>query len=249
MNKAIIIASFGTTHEDTRVKSIERLEKQISDYFSDYHWERAFTSRIVAHRLKKNYNYIVNNEIQALDKLESMGYKRENVVIQPLHIIPALEYEKLTSLEGVTVSLPLMYDEKSVDALIDALDLKIGEDEAMVLFGHGSPHEKDNLYQLFQERLLAKGYRNVYVVTAEGDLEIHGIIPQLKKEGYRKVWLQPLMIVAGEHAKEDMASDEDDSLKSILEKEGFEVEAIMEGLGEFESVGNLFIKHLKEALQ
>lgn len=248
MKQGIIIASFGTTHEETRRRCIVNIEKKIAETFPDFQVMRAFTSRIVKAKLKKKYGMHVFNEMEALEELKKLGIAGKDIYIQPLHIIPAFEYEKLTSLEDVHVSKPLLYSTDSIDRVIDAMDFDVQEDEQLVLFGHGSRHENDRLYKLFNERLEYKGIDNVYMVTAEGDVSIEDKIPALKKHGGKTVYLQPFMIVAGEHAKVDMASEEEGSLKTVLEGEGFTVIPRLIGLGEYDFISDIFIDHLKECM-
>ncbi|MDO5714277.1 MAG: sirohydrochlorin cobaltochelatase [Tissierellia bacterium] len=248
MNKGIIVASFGTTHEDTRKKTIENIENKIVKAFPDFHVMRAFTSRMVINRLKKNDNIKVFNEKEALMEMESLGINREDIYIQPLHIIPGFEYEKLVKLDQVHISKPLLYNKSCIEEIIDTMDFNISKDEQLVLFGHGSSHEKDDFYQMFNNLLQSKGYHNIFMVTAEGEITIDDIIPKLKENGLKKIVLQPFMIVAGDHAKNDMASDDEDSLKSILEKEGFEVEPRLIGLGEYDFICDMYIERLEESM-
>lgn len=248
MKKGIIIASFGTTHEDTRVKCIENLEKDIINEFKDFLIERAFTSRMVISKLKNN-GMDIKNEIEALESMKANGINEENIFIQPLHVIPGFEFEKLTSLNSGRVGKPLLYSKEDLDYIVDNLEIEVKEDEAIILFGHGSDHKAEQVYLQLQETFREKGKTNVFICNVEGSITIDKVIDEIKELKPSQVILQPFMIVAGEHAKVDMASLEDGSLRRVLEDNGFKVEARLIGLGELESISNLFIKHLKEILE
>ena len=249
MKKGIIVASFGTTHKDTRVKTIENIEKKISKTFTDYHVMRAFTSRMVIGKIKKNEDIHIFNEKEALLQMESLGIEKKDVYIQPLHIIPGIEYEKLLKLEDVHVAKPLLFDENTIDEVIDHMGFSLKPEEAMILFGHGTRHRSDAIYALFNERLQKKGHERVFMITAEGELDLEGLLPILKEKQFSHIYLQPFMIVAGDHAKNDMASDDEDSLKSILMAHGFDVTPIVKGLGEYDFIGDMFIERCRNCIE
>lgn len=248
MKKGIIIASFGTTHEDTRVKCIEKLEKDIINEFKDFLIERAFTSRMVISKLK-NKGMDIKNEIEALESMKSNGIDEENIFIQPLHVIPGFEFEKLTSLNSGRVGKPLLYSKEDLDYIVDNLEIDVKDDEVLILFGHGSNHKAEKVYMELQEVFRNKGKTNIFLCNVEGSYTIEKIIGEIFDLNPTKVILQPFMIVAGDHAKNDMASLEEGSLRKVLEDHNLKVEPRLIGLGELESISNLFIKHLKEILE
>lgn len=255
MKKGIIVTSFGTTHEDTRKSCIEPIEELISGKFTDYLVMRAFTSRVVISRLKKNHNYPVDNPTEALEKMKSRGIK--DIYIQPLLIIEGVEYDKTIKevnefLEenkdfNVKIGDPLLSSEKDYKDSIDALKLPdYNEDEGLVLMGHGTYHEADITYDKLQEALMNKGHSNVFIGTVEGEKTIEDIVSSLKAKNIKKVDLKPFMLVAGDHAKNDMASDEEDSWKTILENNDIKVNVKIKGLGENKGIQDIFIEHLKD---
>ncbi len=257
MKKGIIITSFGTTHEDTRKLCIESVEELIKNKFSEYHVLRAFTSRIVISRLKDNYNYLVDNPTQALEKMKSSGIK--DIYIQPLLIIEGHEYDKTLKdvdkfLEenkdfNIKIGKPLLSDDKDYNDVITALNLaEECENHGFVLMGHGSYHQADQSYEKLENMMRDRGYDEVFIGTVEGEKTIEDIVLGMKAKKIDKVNLKPFMLVAGDHAKNDMASDEEDSWKSILEKNNIKVNVEIKGLGENEKIRNIFLNHLRDII-
>lgn len=258
MKEAILVVSFGTTYEKTRKLCIESTENEIKDRFKDFEVRRAFTSQMVIERLKKRDGIIIDNVEEALEKICKGGAK--DIYIQSLHIIPGHEYEKMHrhidsfkdkyNFNSISVGKPLLYDEEDYKKVVEALDTKgLKEDEAIVFMGHGTDHISDNCYSRLENEFKKQGFKNVYISTVEGSETIEDIIPLLKENKIRKVILKPFMLVAGDHAKNDMAGDEEDSWKSILLKEGFKVETYVKGLGEEDSIRKLFVSHLEDIME
>ena len=257
MKKGIIVTSFGTTHCDTRKLCIEPVEELIKNEFSDYLVKRAFTSRVIISRLKKNKNYPVANPTEALEEMKAKGIK--DIYMQPLLIIKGVEYDKVLAeaskfLEknkdfNIKIGKPLLStDQDYVDA-ISALQISgYKEDEGLVLMGHGTYHEADIAYEKLENMMREKGHKNIFMGTVEGSKTIQDIIISLKEQNIKKVDLKPFMLVAGDHAKNDMASDEEDSWKSLLEKNKIEVNVKIKGLGENKAIREIFVNHLKEMI-
>lgn len=256
MKKGIILTSFGTTYQKTLEKNIESLENLVEEkYGEEFLVLRAFTSRIVAKRLAER-GYHVDNPSQALEKMKAEGI--EEIYIQPSLIIEGHEYEKIgREVAGfleknpdfkIKIGLPLLSSDEDYLETIKSLDLDYpGEDEAIIFMGHGSNHYADIAYEKFENALRNSGYKNIYVGTVEGSIELEDVLEKLG-EGVKKIELRPFMLVAGDHATNDMASGEEDSWKSILEAKGYEVDAKLVGLGEFEGIRNIFLEHLKDLM-
>lgn len=242
MEKGLVIASFGTTVEETRRKTISHIERRINEKVENIYSLRAFTSRIIVNRLKKNDGFPVFNEKEAYAHLLDRGIPKEDIYIQPLHILPGVEYKKLTDLAGDKVGLPLFSSYRDLEEFVDLMDFNIEDENALVLFGHGTYHKNDIIYDDLQEIYRDKGYNNIFIVCVEGNTPVDNIINELKALNPKKVIVQPLMIVAGVHAIEDMDSDDEGSLRSVLEGEGFKVESRMWGLGEYDEIADLFAK-------
>lgn len=253
MKKGIIIASFGTTYNETRIKCIEAIENRIMEEFSDSIVIRAFTSGTVISKLKKRDNYHVNTLTEALAKLKQLGIK--DSCIQPLLIIEGAEYEKI--IRGardfikenpdcnIVIGKPLLSSDLDYERVVEGLDLSTRTDST-VFMGHGSDHKSDISYEKLENTLREKGYEDVFIGTVEGEKTIEDIVDKLKEKKIKRVLLKPFMLVAGDHATNDMASDEDDSWKSILNKNGIDTAAEIKGLGQYKAIQDIFIDHLKD---
>ena len=257
MKKGILVVSFGTTYEHTRKLCIESVENRIRDEFKDFEVRRAFTSGMVINKLKERDNIVIDNVSEALVRMEKEGF--DEIHVQSLHIIPGFEYEKMQKKIrdfkarknniNLKVGKPLLFDEVDYDRVVKSLDASdLNNNVAIVYMGHGTDHVSDKSYGVLEECFRNNGYNNVYLGTVEGNKTIEDIIPDLKEKGIKKVILKPFMLVAGDHATNDMAGDGEHSWKSILSKEGFKVETCVNGLGENSKIQDIFISHLKDIL-
>ena len=257
MKKAILVVSFGTSYHETREKTIEPCENKIKESFEGYDFYRAFTSNMIIKKLRKRDNLIIDNPVEALERLYNEGY--EEVVVQSLHLICGEEYNKLKEIvEGykekfdrISLGRPLLtyiddYRETTL-AVKQELD-KMEIDEAVVFMGHGTEHESHSSYPAIEYMLRDYGI-NAYVGTVEGYPEIEQVIKRLKETNIKTVDLMPFMLVAGDHAINDMASDEEDSWKSILENEGFKVKTHLKGLGENPYIQEKFVNHAIDCMK
>ena len=257
MKKAILVVSFGTSYHETRKKTIEVCENKIKESFKDYDFYRAFTSGMIINKLKKRDNMFIDNPSEALEKLYNAGY--QEVVVQSLHIICGDEYNKLKDMvaqyedkfDKISIGRPLLtyiddYRE-TVEAVKKDLD-KMDIDEAVVFMGHGTEHESHSSYPAIEYMFRDYGI-NAFVGTVEGYPELEQVIKKLKNRNIKTVDLLPFMLVAGDHAINDMASDEDDSWKTILEKEGFNVKVHVKGLGENPYIQEKFKNHALDCMK
>ncbi|MDO4711156.1 MAG: sirohydrochlorin cobaltochelatase [Peptostreptococcaceae bacterium] len=247
MKKGILVASFGTSYEETRIKCIESIEDLVKQEYGEDVFERAFTSNIIRKKLKTRDNMYVNSPQEGLDSLRKQGF--EKIVTLSLHILDGFEYAKLSREYG-PVAKPLLYlpeDHTRIAQDTEFNDLR-GCD-ALLFMGHGSEHEvADKAYDRLQEEYRNIGKDNIYIGTVEGKTTLEDIIEELRGKGYKKVLLRPFMIVAGDHAQNDMASDEEDSWKSILREKGYDVEIEMRGMGEYKVIQDMFMEKLKAAM-
>ncbi len=253
MKKALIAVSFGTSYPETRKKTIEAVEHKLAEAFPEHEVVRAFTSNKVINKIKEQEGTEVLTVDQQMNKLVVEGY--EEIYVQPLHIIPGSEYSKAVHQAlryknqlTVKVGKPLLSsqeDYEKIVAWLNDLTADFASDEALILMGHGSQHSAFTAYACLDHMLLEKP---IFVCAVESYPEIHSVVQRLKNEGYQKLRLYPFMLVAGDHANNDMASDEEDSWKSQLQQAGFEVEAVLKGLGEFPIVQEQFVHHMKNAL-
>ena len=257
MKKAILVVSFGTSYHETRKKTIKACENKIKESFKDYDFYRAFTSGMIINKLKKRDNMFIDNPSEALEKLYNAGY--QEVVVQSLHIICGDEYNKLKDMvaqyedkfDKISIGRPLLtyiddYRE-TVEAVKKDLD-KMDIDEAVVFMGHGTEHESHSSYPAIEYMFRDYGI-NAFVGTVEGYPELEQVIKKLKNRNIKTVDLLPFMLVAGDHAINDMASDEEDSWKTILEKEGFNVKVHVKGLGENPYIQEKFKNHALDCMK
>ncbi len=256
--QGILVVSFGTSHRETREKTIAAIEQQMQEAFPAYEVRRAFTSGMIMEILKKRDAIHVDNVTEALEKMARDGFT--HVLLQPTHILNGDEYEKMEEqakqcshqFHQLTIGKPLLTDSSDYEAVCRILIEKLpkeNEEEVIVLMGHGTGHFADAAYAALDYRFKALGREDIFVGTVEGYPELEDVIPQLHRFGAKKVTLLPFMVVAGDHAVNDMAGDGEDSWKSVLQREGMEVRCLLKGLGEFPEIRDLYIRHGEEAME
>lgn len=259
---AILVMSFGTTFKDTREKTIDATVNAIQAAHPGVKVVTAFTSHIIIDRIKANEGITYPTPEEAIAQLKAEGYTR--VAMTSLDIIPGMEYAYKDAVfqlhkndfKKATFGTPLMYwqgQEGQADDITTTMKAvstqfpKLGKRDAVLVMAHGTPHPANAYYAVMQDRLNEMGLNNVLIFSVEGWPHLETVIPQLKAKGIKNVTLMPLMMVAGDHANNDMAGDEPDSFKSILENEGFKVNAYIHGLGENEAVRQLFVDKAEQA--
>ncbi|WP_315169359.1 sirohydrochlorin cobaltochelatase [Metaclostridioides mangenotii] len=256
MKKAVLVVSFGTSYHETREKTIDVCENKIKDSLSGYDFFRAYTSNMIIRKLKNRDGIHIENPIEALTRMSDEGY--DEVLVQTLHIICGEEYNKLKDqieelsykFKKITLGRPLLTTIDDYKETANAIKWQIpemGYDEAVVFMGHGTDHESHSAYPAI-EYAMRDDEINTYVGTVEGYPELEHVIKKLKKDKIKKVHLMPFMLVAGDHAINDMASNEEDSWKTILEESGYDVKVYLQGLGENPEIQNIFEKHAHDCL-
>lgn len=256
MQRGILVVSFGTSHLDTMEKTIDVIEKEIAEKFVDCRVYRAFTSCMIIRKLKRAGVMEVDTVKEAVKRMAADGI--EDVTVQPTHIINGIEndrmmedlMENMSLFKRIRVGKPLLSSvddyKKSIHAVMSETELD--EDEMLVFMGHGTDHHANSAYPTLEYTFHALGYNQVLVGTVESFPELKNVMAKLEIAGKKKVALMPFMLVAGDHAKNDMAG-EDDSWKSQLEDEGYDVRVIMKGLGEFEGIRRIFLDHIGETME
>lgn len=258
-NQVILVVSFGTSYNDSREVTIGAIEKAIEEANPDYEVRRAFTSQIIIDKLKERDGLEIDNVEEALDRAVADGIK--TLVVQPTHLMNGFEYADLDTalkdyegkFDKVVLAQPLLSSDADFDAVISAItehteSYDDGE-TAICFMGHGTEADSNAVYAKLQEKITAAGFENYFVGTVEAEPSLEDVIAAVKEKGsYKKVVLEPLMVVAGDHANNDMAGDEEDSWKSTFEAEGFEVECLLEGLGQNEAIQKIYVEHTKEAI-
>lgn len=252
MKTALLVVSFGTTHLDTFDKTIAATEKALTAAFPELPFYRAFTSKIVRSRLLSKYRMAVDDVEGALKRIASDGFT--HVLIQPTLLIPGEEFDRLNAsiqaaAEKLTVSVgkPLICDETDMDRMIAILAhaYPLAPDSALLLMGHGTYHSANNLYEMLNRKMQHTSMR---ICTVEGTPSFADGVREMAVLKVQNVTLAPMLFVAGDHAKNDMAGDEPDSLRSILEREGFTVTPVLQGLGEVREVQAFYVEKAKEAM-
>lgn len=260
MKRAILVISFGTSYAETRKATIEVIENKVKDDFTEYSVRRAFTSHMIIEKLRQRDNIIVNTPEEALEELADEGF--EQVIIQPLHLIPGVEFDYVRiiahkhrkAFKEIRVGRPLLYykcEEEGIDdyeLMADALKEQIKKGENVLLMGHGTSHYSNAVYSCMQMVLEDENMENVYIANVEGYPYINNVLKKLLDKDIKEITLMPFMLVAGDHAQNDMASDDEESFKSILEGHGIKTNVYMHGLGENEKIQNLYIEHLKDTI-
>lgn len=263
--KAILVVSFGTTYPETTKTTIEAVEAKMQAQFPDYEVRRAFTSRIIIKKLAERDGVKIDNEKEALTRLKAEGFSE--VIVQPLHISAGEEFDMVKAVvkqfevnkvfDKIALGRPLLYymgqSGKTDDYLAAAKALETQypqqkKQEAVVLMGHGGVHPGNSSYAAMQQRLQDAGYSNIYLYTVEGYPSLDGVIAKLKVKKIKKVTLMPFMLVAGDHATNDMAGEEKDSAKNVLLSAGFKVDTYLHGMGENASIQEIYIQHTKDAI-
>ncbi len=258
--KAILLVAFGTSYKEARV-SYDNIEKHVKSAFPDIEVRWAYTSNMIRKKILSRDKLYIPDPIVALSKLQDEGFTK--VIVQSLHVIPGYEFEDLSNVVStfgqlksnkgrpdfkvLVLGKPIMYDEEATEEFIDALSPFIEEnkDKAIVFMGHGTEHFANAAYSQL-ELLISERFKNVVIGTVEGYPDLDFVKEKLKEIGKRNVVIAPLMIVAGDHARNDMAGDEADSWKMQLKQEGYKVEPFIHGLGENDKVAEIFVKRIKE---
>ena len=257
-DKAVVVVSFGSTFDDTRTKDIGGIEEAVAKAFPNRDFKRAFTSYIIMERLEKNKGIKVNDLPATLKELKKAGYK--DILVQPTHLLHGEEYEHkvLTTVDKfkgdfdrIVVSDPLMVGKNDFAIAASAVATQfptLGKGEGVVLMGHGSPRDNNqsfgNTYKMLQETFDKMGLPVVVGTVEEVDTpNVDEVLEQIKARGYKTVHMFPLMIVAGDHANNDMYGDEEDSWKSMIEKMGVKTVGHLQGIGRNAAVQAIYVQH------
>lgn len=256
---AILVVSFGTSYNDSREKTIGAIENAIATAYPQYDVRRAFTSQIIIDKLAERDNLTIDNVQEALDRAVADGIK--NLIVQPTHLMSGYEYTDLKDeledykdqFTSIKLGAPLLTSQEDYQNVVAAIteETKDYDDgrTAIAFMGHGTEADSNIVYTNLQQKLKDSGYKNYVIGTVEAEPSIKDVVEFAEDGGYRKVVLLPLMVVAGDHANNDMAGDESDSWKSILEDEGFEVETVLKGLGEYPAIRQIYVQHVAAATQ
>ena len=276
----LLVVSFGTSYNDSRVEDIKGIEDALQEAYPDWAVRRAFTAQIIINHVQARDGEVIDNMQQALDRAVDNGVK--NLVVQPTHLMHGAEYDEMTEaidgykdkFESVAIAEPMLgevgedatvinddkkavaqaiTDEACKEAGYDSMEAAAEDGTAFVFMGHGTSHTANVTYDQMQSQMDDLGLTNAFIGTVEGkpeDTECQAVIAKVKDAGFKKVVLRPLMVVAGDHANNDMAGDDDDSWKSQFNASGAfdSVDCQIAGLGRIEAVEDLYVEHTKAAI-
>lgn len=256
-DKAILVVSFGTSYEASRKATIEKIEQDIADSFQDYQIYRAWTSKFIISILKKRDNYTVSTVKEAMEQMIKDGIRE--LIVQPTHILDGIENNVMKeevlsykeSFDKIAFGTPLLTSPEDEQKAIDAVNSEFSElkeTEALVLMGHGTTHQINSVYAELDRNFKSAGHSNVFIGTVEADPTIQDLVKEVTAFHPSKIYLTPFMIVAGDHAHNDMAGDSPDSWVCQFKKAGFEVYPVLKGLGEYPEIRAMFVEHAREAI-
>ena len=252
--KAILAVSFGTSHNDTRKITIDAIEKDMQEAFPSYALYRAWTSKMIIKKVNARDGVHIFTVKEAMEQMLQDGIT--DILVQPTHVINGIENDLMKEdalayqeqFHSISFGDPLLTSEQDNLAVIEAITSEfkdLTKEDVLVLMGHGTTHYANAIYAALDYTFKDKGYSNIFLGTVEAYPTMESLLKMVHVYQPRKVVLAPFMIVAGDHAKNDMASDEPDSWYSQFKAEGYEVEPVLKGLGEYSGIRKLFIEHLK----
>ncbi|MBO5638433.1 MAG: sirohydrochlorin cobaltochelatase [Oscillospiraceae bacterium] len=256
--KELLVVSFGTSFNDSRRLTIGGIERALQKAFPDWSVRRAFTSQIIIDHVKSRDGEVIDNVSEALDRAVENGVK--TLVVQPTHLMHGYEYTDLVNelaeyadaFESITVGEPLVNSAEDFSmtaaVLADVTAPYNDGKTAIVYMGHGTEAESNEIYAKMQQLMKDAGYENYFIGTVEAEPSLEDVLALVQAGSYERVVLRPMMIVAGDHANNDMAGEEEDSWKSVFKAAGYEVECVLQGLGQSSVVQQMFVQHCAEAM-
>ena len=256
--RELLVVSFGTSFNDSRRLTIGAIEESLAESFPDWSVRRGFTSQIIIDHVLSRDGVDIDNVSEALNRAADNGVK--TLVVQPTHLMDGYEYNDLVdelagfadAFEAIAVGEPLLSSDGDFAAVAEAIVQATAEyddgETAICFMGHGTEAASNDVYARMQQVLSEAGYEHYFIGTVEAEPSVEDLLKAVQAGDYRRVVLRPLMIVAGDHANNDMAGDDEDSWKSVFEGAGYEVECVLSGLGELEAIRELFAQHAQAAM-
>ena len=252
MKEAILVVSFGTTFPETRDKNISAVLRRVAEKWPEYPVYEAWTSSMILRALQKRGEH-VDSVPEALARMAADGVT--DVRVLPTHLLYGDEYDKMNSqlnmgagsFHSLSVAAPLLSCDSDIRAVLSAVaeGVETAPDEALVLMGHGTPHFCNTVYAAMDYHAKAQGLHHVFVGTVEAFPDLDTLIDAVRRSGCARAVLTPLMLVAGDHANNDMASDDEGSWKSRFIAAGIPARTVVRGLGEYDKILDLYEAHLR----
>lgn len=254
----LLVVSFGTSFNDNRRLTIGAIEEAMEDAFPDYSIRRGFTAQIVIDHIQRRDGEVIDNMTQALDRAVDNGVK--TLIVQPTHLMDGFEYNDVVdevaqyadAFDKIVMGTPLLTSDEDfqivAQAMVDATQQYDDGKTAVCFMGHGTEAQSNAIYAKMQKVLTDGGHVNYFVGTVEAEPSLDTVLELVKAGNYEKVVLQPMMIVAGDHANNDMAGEDEDTWKTAFEGAGYQVECVLKGLGEYEAIRQLLVDHVKDAI-
>lgn len=254
----LLVISFGTSFNDNRRLTIGAIEEAMEKAFPELSVRRGFTAQIVIDHIQRRDGEVIDNVGQALDRAVDNGVKK--LVIQPTHLMDGFEYNDVVdevaqysdAFESISIGKPLLTSDEDFEivaqAMVDATAEYDDGKTAICFMGHGTEAPSNAVYEKMQKVLTDGGHANYFVGTVEAEPSLEDVLAMVRAGDYERVILQPMMIVAGDHANNDMAGDDEDTWKTAFEAAGYKVECILRGLGEYEAIQELLVEHARAAI-
>ena len=254
----LLVVSFGTSFNDSRRLTIGGIESALEAAFPDYSLRRGFTSQIIIDHVKKRDGVTIDNVGEALDRAVANSVK--TLVVQPTHLMNGFEYNDLMdelaqyadAFEKMSVGQPLLSSDEDFQTVAKAIVAATKEYDdgktAICFMGHGTEADSNSVYAKMQQVLSDMGAEHYYIGTVEASPSLDDVLKQVKAGEYTRVVLEPLMVVAGDHANNDMAGDDEDSWKSAFEAADYEVVPVLRGLGEISEIQQIYVTHAQQAV-
>lgn len=255
--QAILVVSFGTSYEATRKRTIDAIEQDIASAFPTHRIYRAWTSKMILAKLKRRDGIHINNVTEAMIQMLQDGIK--DVIIQPTHVINGVENELMKQdalcfkdqFHSISFGAPLLTSEEDNASVIQAVAEEfssLSPDSALVLMGHGTSHYSNSIYAALDYTFKDMGYPHIFLGTVEAYPSMKSLLRLLGTFQPKKVVLAPFMIVAGDHAHNDLAGNDPDSWANQFQEAGYEVDTVLKGLGEYPEIRRLFLSHIQDVL-
>jgi cobalt/nickel transport system ATP-binding protein len=255
--RGILVVSFGTSHNDTREVTIDAIERDIQETYPQEKVYRAWTSKMIMAKVLKRDGVKIMNVTEAMEQMKADGVT--DVIVQPTHVMNGLENDWMKEdalkfqqdFSSIQFGNPLLTTMEDNEAVIEAIadefsDLEEGE--ALVLMGHGTTHYANSVYAALDYAFKDKGHKNIFLGTVEAYPSMESIMRLVEASGAKKVRLAPFMIVAGDHAKNDLSGEDEDSWYNQFKSAGYEVTCVLKGLGEYPSIRKMLLQHIADVV-